>query len=70
MPRGNAAWIHARALASQPGDFVLGFAADAPPIFASAEEMRHCALEIIAVLRRYHIDADLREQDDDDRPAQ
>lgn len=70
MPRGAAAWINANAMAPKAGDYLLGFALDALPKFASAEEMRRCAQEIIAVLRHYNIDADLRKQDDDNRSAQ
>lgn len=63
MPRGFAAWINADAVSPRAGDFTLGFAAETLLPFAAEEEMRRCAQEIIDVLRRYGIDVELDEGD-------
>ena len=63
MLRGAAGWINADAVSPRAGDFTLGFAAGTLLPFDTEEEMRHCAQEIIDVLRRYGIDVELREGD-------
>ncbi len=63
MPRGAANWIQSDAVAPRAGDFTLGFAVETLLPFNTEEEMRSCAQEIIDVLRRYGIDVELREGD-------
>jgi hypothetical protein len=65
MPRGNATWIQSNAVSPREGYFTLGFAAETLLPFAAEKEMRRCAQEIIDVLRRYGIDVELREGDQD-----
>jgi hypothetical protein len=62
-PGAPIVWLRAgRAIAAGHG-FTLGFAPDALPAFGSADALRACAQELIALLRRYGIACELREAD-------
>lgn len=61
MPRNGGIWIHSSASAPRAGDYTLAFASETVFTFASADELRACAEEIVAVLQRYGIPCTVRE---------
>jgi hypothetical protein len=63
MPQGGGIWIHSGASAriANSDEVTLGFHAEALPRFANVDDARRCAEEIVALLRRFGLKAEIRQ---------